>query len=242
MGRKSRKNRSPENRQPGQAPPDQIIVVSDGKPLYLTAAVCIFLAAAVLLVFVQAISYDFVNFDDLGYVRDNPRLVHGFTSRSVRWAFTASVCSNWHPMTLLSYIADAQLFGLKPWGFHLTNIVLHVAVVLSLFLVLRRMTGEFWPSAFVAAVFAIHPLRVESVAWVSERKDVLSGLFFVLALGAYVGYVRRPFSLPRYLLVLVLFALGLMSKPMVVTLPCVLLLLDYWPLDRMKPCAVAARA
>ena len=128
---------------------------------------------------------------------------------------------------------DYQLYGLKPWGYHLTNVLLHAATAIALFLVLREMTGRFWPSALVAALFAVHPLRVESVAWITERKDVLSGLFFMLTLGAYVGYARRPFSLVRYLAVLLLFALGLMAKPMLVTLPFVLLLLDYWPLGRM---------
>ena len=129
---------------------------------------------------------------------------------------------------------DYQLYGLRPWGYHLTNVLLHSATVIALFLVLRRMTGHVWPSALVAALFAVHPLRAESVAWVTERKDVLSGLFFMLAIGAYVGYAGRPFSLVRYGAVLLLFALGLMAKPMVVTLPFVLLLLDYWPLGRMQ--------
>ena len=157
----------------------------------------------------------------------------GLTAEGIAWAFTTSHASNWHPLTWLSHMLDCQLYGLKPGGHHLTNVLLHAATAILLFLVLRRMTGDLWPSAFVAAVFAIHPLRVESVAWVAERKDVLSGLFFMLTLGAYVGYVRRPFSLVRYLTVVVLFALGLMAKPMLVTLPFVLLLLDYWPLGRM---------
>jgi tetratricopeptide (TPR) repeat protein len=139
----------------------------------------------------------------------------------------------WVPLTWSSYLLDSQLFGLKPGGYHFTNILLHAATAILLFLILRRMTGSFWPSAFVAAVFAIHPQHVESVAWVAERKGVLSGLFFMLALWAYVGYVRHRFSLARYALVIVLFALGLMAKPMLVTLPFVLLLLDYWPLGRM---------
>ena len=137
------------------------------------------------------------------------------------------------PVTWISHMLDCQLYGLNAGGHHLTNVLLHAATAVLLFLVLRRMTGRLWPSALVAAVFAIHPLRVESVAWVTERKDVLSGLFFVLTLGAYVGYVRRRFSFVRYLTVMVLFALGLMAKPMLVTLPFVLLLLDYWPLGRL---------
>ena len=136
-------------------------------------------------------------------------------------------------MTGLSHLLDCQLYGLHAGGHHLINILLHAATAVLLFFVLRRMTGRFWPSALVAALFAVHPLRVESVAWVAERKDVLSGLFFMLTLGAYVGYVRRPFSWRRYLLLAVLFALGLLAKPMLVTLPLLLLLLDYWPLGRL---------
>ena len=163
----------------------------------------------------------------------NPQVDDGLTIEGIAWAFTSRHASNWHPLTWLSHMLDCQLYGLTPWGHHLTNVLLHAATAILLFLVLRRMTGDLWPSAFVAAVFAVHPLRVESVAWVAERKDVLSGLFFMLTLGAYLGYVRRPFSLARYLAVVVLFALGLMAKPMLVTLPLVLLLLDYWPLGRM---------
>ena len=132
---------------------------------------------------------------------------------------------------------DCQFYGLSAGGHHLTNVLLHAATTILLFLIFWRMTGRFWPSALVAALFAVHPLHVESVAWVTERKDVLSGLFFVLTLGAYFGYVRQPFSLGRYLLVVAVFALGLMAKPMLVTLPFVLLLLDYWPLGRMTVAA-----
>jgi protein O-mannosyl-transferase len=156
----------------------------------------------------------------------------------IEWALTTKHFSNWHPLTWLSHMLDCQLHGLSPGWHHLTNVLLHASVAILLFLVLLRMTGLFWPSAFVAAVFAIHPLRVESVAWISERKDLLSGLFFMLTLWFYVGYVRNPFSLLRYLAVMVFFALGLMAKPMLVTLPFVLLLLDYWPLGRMKPLTV----
>ena len=238
MGRRPRKSRPPDKHDLGRELPARARFSSGAKRLTrefcLTAAVCAFLLLAVALVFSQTLSYDFVNFDDGAYVYENPRLTHGLTAKSVAWAFTAIVCGNWHPLTLLSYLLDYQLYGLNPWGYHLTNVLLHAAAAIALFLVLRRMTGDFWPSAFVAAAFAIHPLRVESVAWVGERKDVLSGLFFMLTLGAYVGYVRHARSLVRYLLVIVLFALGLMAKPMLVTLPLVLLLLDYWPLGRMS--------
>jgi Flp pilus assembly protein TadD len=201
--------------------------------IWPSVAVCGLLLLAVVLVFGQTVGFDFVNFDDNYYVYDNPHLAPSLSGQDVLWAFTATDAGNWHPLTWLSYMLDYQLYGPKPWGYHLTNVLLHAATAITLFLVLRRMTGDFWPSAFVAAVFAVHPLRAESVAWVSERKDVLSGLFFMLTLAAYVGYVRRPFSLARYSLVAVLFALGLMAKPILVTLPFVLLLLDYWPLGRI---------
>ena len=166
------------------------------------------------------------------YVYENHHVQQGVTLQSIVWAFTAFDANNWHPLTWLSHMLDVQFYGLWAGGHHLTNVLLHGLSVIVLFLVLRQMTGRLWPSAVVAAVFAIHPLHVESVAWVAERKDVLSGLFFMLTLAAYLGYVRRPFSVWRYLLVVVSFALGLMAKPMLVTLPLVLLLLDYWPLGR----------
>ena len=156
------------------------------------------------------------------------------TAEGIAWAFTSTHASNWHPLTWLSHMLDCQLYGSHAGGHHLTNVALHALTAVVLFLVLWRMTFNLWPSAFVAAVFAIHPLRVESVAWVAERKDVLSGLFFMLTLWAYLGYVRHAFSLGRYLSVIILFGLGLMSKPMLVTLPFVLLLLDYWPLGRIS--------
>jgi protein O-mannosyl-transferase len=200
---------------------------------YTVLVVCGLLLVAVAIVFGQTVRYDFVNYDDQLYVYDNLQVAHGLTAEGIAWAFTTGHASNWHPLTWLSHMLDCQLYGLHAGGHHLTNILLHAATVILLLLVLWRMTGEFWPSAFVAAVFAIHPLRVESVAWVSERKDVLSGLFFMLTLWAYVSYVRHPFSLARYLAVVVIFALGLMAKPMLVTLPFVLLLLDFWPLGRI---------
>jgi len=199
----------------------------------LVFGVCVFLAAMVWLVFGQTLGHGFVNYDDNTYVYENQEVLNGLTRKGIAWAFTHSVNSNWHPLTMLSYMLDHQLYGLNPGGYHLTNIQLHTVAVILLFLVLENMTGAIWRSAFVAALFAIHPLHVESVAWVSERKDVLSGVFFMLTLGAYVRYARAPRSLGRYLLVMFLFALGLMSKPMLVTLPFVLLLLDYWPLGRM---------
>ncbi|MHB9096595.1 MAG: tetratricopeptide repeat protein [Syntrophales bacterium] len=201
------------------------------------AAVCGFLLLAVALVFGQTIGHEFVNYDDNQYVFENPVVQKGLTPEGFRWALTSGESNNWHPLTWLSHMLDSQLYGLHAGGHHLTNVLLHAAAAILLFLVLWRMTGFLWRSAFVAVVFAVHPLRAESVAWVAERKDVLSGLFFMLTIGAYVRYVRHPISLVRYGTVVLLFALGLMAKPMLVTLPFVLLLLDYWPLGRMGPAA-----
>ncbi|MHB8907339.1 MAG: tetratricopeptide repeat protein [Syntrophales bacterium] len=200
---------------------------------YKVAAVCVFLLLAVALVFGQTVRYEFVNYDDNSYVYENPQVVQGLTGHGIAWAFTTVHINNWHPLTWLSHMLDFQLYGLQSGGHHLTNVLLHASAAVLLFLVLWRMTGFLWRSAFVAAVFAVHPLRAESVAWVAERKDVLSGLFFMLTLWAYAGYASRPFALGRYLTVVLLFALGLMAKPMLVTLPFVLLLLDYWPLGRL---------
>ncbi len=199
--------------------------------------ICVALAAVTFAVFGRTLGGGFVNFDDNLYVYDNPMVNHGFTGEGVVQALTRSHSANWHPLTWLSHMLDCQVYGLNPWGHHLTNVLLHAAVVIGLFWILSRMTGAFWKSAFVAAVFAVHPLRVESVAWVSERKDMLSGLFFMLTLGAYCRYARQPGSPARYGLVLLLFALGLMCKPMLVTLPLLLLALDYWPLQRKESAA-----
>jgi Flp pilus assembly protein TadD len=189
---------------------------------------------AVLLVFGQTLQHDFVNYDDAAYVVENRHVTAGLTVPAVVWAFRSDHASNWHPLTWLSHMLDCQMYGLNAGGHHLSNLLLHAASAMVLFLVLWRMTGDLWPGALVAALFAIHPLHVESVAWVAERKDVLSGLFFMLTLAAYVGYARHALSYARYLTVVVLFALGLMAKPVLVTLPFVLLLLDYWPLGRMR--------
>ncbi len=200
---------------------------------YKTWAVCGFLLLAVGLVFGKTVCHEFINLDDGEYVLKNRHLTQGLSAEGIVWALTNRLNHNWCPLTWCSYMLDYHLCGLKPWGYHLTNVLLHAATAITLFLVFRKMTGHFWPSALVAALFAVHPLRVESVAWVAERKDVLSGLFFMLTLGAYVAYARRAFSVVRYLSVLLLFALGLLAKSMLVTLPFVLLLLDYWPLGRM---------
>ena len=195
--------------------------------------ICLFLVGITWAVFGQTLKFDFVNYDDNSYVYENSEIKSGLTLHGIRWAFTHVHTGNWHPLTSIAHMLDCQLFGLNAGGHHFTNVMLHTIAVLLLFFVLRRMTGSLWRSAFVAAVFAIHPLRAESVAWVSERKDVLSGVMFMLTLAAYVYYARRPPSLLRYLLVALLFALGLMAKPMLVTLPLLLLLLDFWPLRRL---------
>ena len=191
------------------------------------------LTSLVWLVFGQTLRHEFVAYDDQNYVYESPVVTAGLTLNGIRLAFTQPHARNWHPLTTLSHMLDSQLFGLNPAGHHFTNVLLHTFAVLLLFFVLRRMTGSTWRSAFVAAIFAIHPLRVESVAWVAERKDVLSALFFMLTLAMYVRYVDRP-SASRYVAVGVAFGLGLMAKPMLVTLPLILFALDYWPLRRFE--------
>jgi protein O-mannosyl-transferase len=224
---KSRLSRWRDDRRKSKAP----VVLSRRENYIVVAGVCIFLVAITWTVFGQTLGHDFVNYDDQKYVYENANVTSGLTVSGLVWAFTHVHVQNWHPLTTISHMLDCQLYGLKASGHHFTNVLLHTGAVILLFLVLRQMTGALWRSAFVAAVFAIHPLRVESVAWVAERKDVLSGVFFMLTLGAYTHYVRAP-SLGRYLAVASVFALGLMSKPMLVTIPFVLLLLDYWPLNR----------
>jgi tetratricopeptide (TPR) repeat protein len=197
----------------------------------VTLAVIVALIALVVIPYAQVGQHEFVRFDDFDYIVDNPHVNRGLTWDGVKWAFTSFHLANWHPLTWLSHMLDCELFGLEPGGHHLHGVVLHLANALLLFAALRLMTGSTWPSALVAALFAVHPMRVESVAWASERKDLLAGFFWILATLAYVAYVRRPRPL-RYLSVLVLFAAGLLSKPTLVTFPFVLLLLDIWPLGR----------
>jgi protein O-mannosyl-transferase len=194
--------------------------------------ICICIAALTWFVFGQTLRHDFVNYDDPGYVYENTRITGGLSISGIAWAFTHIHSMNWHPLTTISHMLDCRLYGLKAGGHHLTNVLLHSAAAMLLFLALLQMTGAVWRSAFVAAVFAIHPLHVESVAWIAERKDVLSGVFFMLTLLVYVHYTRAP-SLGRYLAMVLVFVLGLMSKPMLVTLPFLLLVLDYWPLGRI---------
>ncbi|PYL33501.1 MAG: hypothetical protein DMF35_06480 [Verrucomicrobia bacterium] len=220
--------------------------------LVLKFAICAALIVITWAVFGQTVGHEFVNFDDPIYVSENDHVRAGLSWQGVAWAFTHIHSHNWHPLTTISHMLDCQLFGLKPGAHHFVNVLLHSATAALLFFLLAQFTGSpsspqdesvsprrpdrtgaIGSSAFVAAVFAIHPLHVESVAWISERKDVLSGLFFVLTLLAYFYYTRKP-NIGRYLSVSILFACGLMSKPMLVTLPVILLLLDYWPLKRLS--------
>jgi tetratricopeptide (TPR) repeat protein len=200
----------------------------DRKTLLVDAA----LILAILCVFGQVLGFGFVRIDDFTYVADNPHVRTGLSWSSLAWAFTSTEASNWHPLTWISLMIDAELGGHGPRWFHLTNVALHATSTLLLFHGLLRLTGFTGRSAFVAALFAVHPLHVESVAWVAERKDVLSTVFWLLTLVAYARYVGRPGS-ARYALVLVCFVLGLLSKPMLVTLPLVLIVLDFWPLGRL---------
>ncbi|HEU5396029.1 MAG TPA: hypothetical protein VFV81_02605, partial [Verrucomicrobiae bacterium] len=201
-------------------------------------AVCLGLAALTLAVYWQTFQFRFVDLDDQLYITDNPSITNGVTLPGVAAAFDYRSSDNWVPLTTLSHMLDCQLFGLQPGWPHGVNVVLHLFSAVLLFLVLRQMTGALWPPAFVATLFAIHPLHVESVAWVSERKDTLSGVFFMLTLALYVRYARRPKSWVNYLMVLAVFGIGLLAKPMLITVPLVLLLLDYWPLKRFADASI----
>ncbi|MDI6741883.1 MAG: tetratricopeptide repeat protein [Smithella sp.] len=190
------------------------------------------LIVATLAVYLQVCQFDFINLDDSAFVTKNIHIQSGISLEGMRWALgTTHVNDFWYPLTLLSLMLDHQLFGLNAGGYHLTNLVLHMLSVLLLFWLFHRMTGAVWKSAFVAAFFALHPLQVESVAWIAERKGLLSGFFWMLTLCLYVRYTEKP-AIKRYLPVLFSFALALLSKPMIVTLPVVMILLDYWPLKR----------
>jgi tetratricopeptide (TPR) repeat protein len=216
----------------GQKPPPRTAVKAIPRnltPIFVIAG----LSLLILLVFRQVGGHSFISFDDGSYVYENPHVLGGLSQEGIGWAFTTFDAANWHPLTWISHMTDVQLFGLDAGWHHRVNVLFHLANTTLLFLVLWRLTGGLWQSAFVGALFAVHPLHVESVAWVAERKDVLSTLFWLLTMGAYLGYVRRP-GVRRYLSVAVFLALGLMCKPMLVTLPFVLLLLDWWPLGRMS--------
>lgn len=197
----------------------------------LRILICLFLALVTLVAYWQVFGCEFTGHDDTSYVTKNPFIGRGLGLSGLIWAFTTFHSANWHPLTWISHMADYQIYGLNPGGHHLTNLLFHIVNAVLLFLVLTRMTGAVWRSAFVAALFAVHPLHVESVAWVAERKDLLSTFFWFITIYAYVLYTQRP-SLLRYVPVMIAFCLGLMCKPMLVSLPFVLLLLDYWPLKR----------
>jgi len=207
--------------------------VSPLRPDTLTLILSLVLVAVTLVVFWQVRNHEFISFDDNEYVTQNLRVRSGLTLSGTMWAFVAMHSNNWHPLTWLSHMLDCELFGLNAAGHHLTSLLFHIANTLLLFLVFKRMTEAPWKSSFVAALFALHPLHVESVVWVAERKDVLSTFFWMLTMWSYVRYAKGP-RIDKYLWCLLFFALGLASKPMVVTLPFVLLLLDYWPLGRSR--------
>lgn len=219
------------------SPPKPSAPVSTGPriPAWLLA---VLLGLVTLALYWPATRHDFLTYDDDVYVTANSHVQAGLTLAGLKWAFITPVNSNWHPLTMLSYMLDCQMYGLNPWGHHLTNLVLHAVNTVLVFLLLRRLTGSVWRSAAVAALFGWHPLHVESVAWVAERKDVLSAGFGFLTLILYARYVeqskiRNPKSKIYYGLALIVFALGLMSKSMLVTWPFVMLLLDFWPLNRV---------
>ncbi|MBI5211219.1 MAG: tetratricopeptide repeat protein [Elusimicrobia bacterium] len=193
----------------------------------------VLLAAMTAAVFWPVLTHDFVRLDDDLYVTGNPRVQEGFTPAALAWAFATNHHGNWYPLTLASHALDVQLFGLAPWGHHLTSLLIHAANALLLFSLLGRLSKDAWRGAFVAAVFAVHPLQVESVAWVAERKNLLSTLFCLLTLRAYAAHAQRP-SAGRYAAVLAWFAAALMAKASAVTLPCLMLVLDYWPLERWR--------
>jgi protein O-mannosyl-transferase len=219
------------NKKPAPHPPETRLVWQ----------ICIGLALAVVALYWRVLANQFINFDDGPYVVLNEHVKGGLSLDGLLWAFRDVSTGNWHPVTWLSHMCDIEWFGLNPAGHHMASVGIHAVNAAVLLIVLWRMTGHLWRSAFVAALFAFHPLRVESVAWVAERKDVLSGFFYLCTIGAYAWYTKRPESWRRYAVVAALMTLGLMSKPSVVTAPFLLLLLDYWPLARKEPLAVLLR-
>ncbi len=213
--------------------PDSGILKRGNKCLKPILAICLLLAIMTLLLYWPVQHFGFVEFDDDVYVAQNPQVAKGLSRESLIWAFRTLEAGIWHPLTWLSHMTDVEIYRLHAGGHHRTSVLIHLASTLLLFIVLSAMTGTIWASALAAALFAIHPLHVESVAWVAERKDVLSGFFWILTIGLYIFYAKKP-SLRRYALMLAALILGLLSKPMMVTLPVVLLLLDYWPLKRFQ--------
>ncbi|MGA1791485.1 MAG: tetratricopeptide repeat protein [bacterium] len=201
------------------------------KPLPLKLLISLSLIVAIYITFSHVLKHEFIHLDDDLYVTENIYIQKGLTKEGLLWAFTKPHAGLWIPLTWISFMIDSHLFGLNAGGYYLTNLLLHIINALLLFLILKGITGSLWKSAFVAFLFALHPLRVESVAWVTERKDLLSSLFFLLTIWAYANYIKGP-NYKRYIPVFIFFALGLMAKPMIVTLPFILLFLDYWPLGR----------
>ena len=204
----------------------------NSRSLCFEVLICLLLTLAIFIVYWQVIGFDFINYDDPDYIINNHSIGHGINLESIKWAFSSiGYAANWHPITWISHMLDIQLFGMNPGMHHLVNVTFHILNTILLFIILNKMTGAMWRSAFVSALFALHPMHVESVVWISERKDVLSTFFWMLTMLAYHWYVMNK-TISRYLLVALLFGLGLMAKPMLVTLPFVLLLLDFWPLRR----------
>ena len=195
--------------------------------------ICLFLLVATIALFWQVRSHDFIYYDDDTYVTANSVVKNGLAKDGIAWAFTTQTASNWHPLTWISHMLDVELYGMNPGAHHTTNVIFHAINAMLLFLLLRKMTGHVWPSCLAAFLFAVHPMHVESVAWISERKDVLSAFFFLLSLFAYDTYVRKS-KIRFYLLMVFFLVAGLLSKPMLVTFPFLLLLLDYWPLNRFS--------
>ncbi|MGA8181914.1 MAG: tetratricopeptide repeat protein, partial [Desulfobacterales bacterium] len=208
-------------------------MTDDKKDYRMVLFVALCLILVIIVVYMKVQKFDFVGYDDELYVTQNHHVQKGISPEGIKWAFTTFHSANWHPLTWISHMLDCDLYGMNPAGHHWTNVEFHIANTLLLFFILFKMTGAFWQSAFVAALFALHPLHVESVAWISERKDVLSTFFGLLSIAAYCRYVKNS-SAKYYLLMIVLFGLGLMAKPMLVTFPFVLLLLDFWPLQRFQ--------
>lgn len=205
------------------------MLFQDKKKLLVAVILCVITIASYSAIY----SLGFADFDDTDYVAYNPHVLGGLTFENIKWAFTTFHASNWHPLTWLSLQLDATLFGTGPAGFHITNLILHILTSVLLFLILQKMTGALWRSALVSALFAIHPAHVESVAWIAERKDVLSGLFWILCLTIYARYIKKPNPI-RYAFLLGIFCLGIMAKPILITLPFTFLLLDFWPLKRIN--------
>ena len=199
-----------------------------------TILICLALTAATLIAYEPIRHNEFVNYDDMRFITENPIVEGGLTQQSISWAFTKSIKEEyWIPLTWLSHMLDCQIFGLNPAGHHLVNVLFHTLNSLLLFWILTSLTGSIWTSGFVAGIFALHPLQVESVAWAAERKNVLSGFFWFLTMAVYIWYAKKP-GIWRYTAVFAIYGLSIMTKPMVVTLPFVLLLLDYWPLNRLS--------